>query len=374
MKTPSNSSLRPQVWAKNLFTDAIANLYFVVNGMMGTDANNIVQIQEDLEKEKGDRVTFKLTQKLSGNGVNGDAELEGQEEQQNFYPKSVLIDQKRNAIRLDGTLDEQKNAFDMRSEAKNGLQIWITEFIERQIFLKMGGVTNTGLTDVNGNVVGVDATWSNTPDFIPNADEAAGVGNRYLCANTGGTDALATTDKITPDLIDRMKAKALTASPKIMPLMIDAKPYFVLFVHPWQLYDLRRNAEWAQAMREAERRGPDNPIFSGAEGIWNGVIIHSHEFVPFLDISKFSGGAKSFRGSSGSDANANMFRALFCGKQAVAYAKAKNLKKEWVEKSFDYDNQYGVSTSLLGGIQKMVFNSLEYGVIACDTAATALNG
>lgn len=374
MKTTSNSSLRPQIWAKNLFTDAIANLYFVVNGMMGEDANNIVQIQSDLEKQKGDRVTFKLTQKLSGNGVSGDAELEGMEEQQNFYPKSVLIDQKRNAIRLEGTLDEQKNAFDMRTEAKNGLQIWITEFIERQFFLKAGGVTNTGLTDVNGTVVAADALWSNTPDFIPNADETAGVGNRYICANSSGTGSIGATDKLTPDLIDRLKAKALTASPKIMPLMIDAKPYFVLFVHPWQLYDLRRNAEWAQAMREAERRGPENPIFSGAEGIWNGVIIHTHEFVPYLKIATFGSGSKSFRGASGTDCAVNVFRALFCGKQAVAYAKANNLKKEWVEKSFDYDNQYGVSTSLLGGVQKMVFNSLEYGVIACDTAATALNG
>lgn len=373
-KTVSNSSLRPQVWAKNLFTDAIANLYFMVNGMMGTDANNIVQVQEDLEKQKGDRVNFKLTKKLSGAGVSGDTELEGMEEKQNFHAESVLIDQKRNAIRLEGTLDEQINGYEMREEAKEGLRVWLTEFIERQFFLKLGGVTNTGLTDVNGTVVGTDCAWSNTPDFIPNADEAAGVGNRYLCANTGGTDVIASTDKITPDLIDRAKAKALTSDPKIMPLMINSKPYYVLFVHPWQLYDLRRNAEWAQAMREAERRGEENPIFSGAEGVWNGVIIHAHEYVPFLNIATFSGGSKSFRGASGSDANANIFRALFCGRQAVGYAKAKNLKKEWVEKNFDYDNQYGVATSLLGGVQKLVFNSIEYGVIAIDTAATALNG
>lgn len=374
MKTTSNSSLRPQIWAKTLFTDAIANLYFMVNGMMGEDSNNIVQVQSDLEKQKGDRVTFKLRTKLSGNGVTGDAELEGNEEQVNYYPKSVLIDQKRNAVRLEGTLDEQKSAYDLRSDAKEGLQMWLTEFIERQFFLKLGGVTNTGLTDVNGNVIGADALWSNTPDFIPNADEAAGVGNRYICANSSGTDAITTSDKFTPDLIDRMKAKAQTSSPKIMPLIINAKPYWVLFIHPWQLYDLRRNAEWAQAQREAATRGDENPIFSGAEGVWNGVIVHSHEFVPFLDITKFGGGSKSFRGASGSDALQNVFRALFCGRQAVGYAKANNLKKEWVEKNFDYDNQYGVATSLLGGVAKMVFNSLEFGVIACDTYATALNG
>lgn len=371
-KTVSNSAHRQIVWAKQLFADAIDSLYFVVNGMMGKDDNNVVQTQDDLMKTKGDRVRFKLTNKLAGSGVSGDSELEGNEERMVFHSEDVLIDQMRNAVRLEGTLDEQKNAYEMRTEAKEELAKWLKEFIERQIFLKLGGVTNTALVDVNGVVIGTNALWSNTPDFIPNADEAAGSGNRYLCANVNGTDALTSADKITPDLIDRAKAKAATSNPKIQPLMISGRPYYMLFIHPNQHYDLRRNPEWTQAMREAERRGPENPIFSGSVGIWNGVIIHEHEYVPFLDVSAFASGSKSFRGASGSDANADLMRALFCGRQAAGFAKAKNLKKEWVEKNFDYDNQYGVATSLLGGIQKILFNSLEYGVIAIDTFGTTL--
>ena len=368
-KTASNSNWRPQVWAKTLFADVMDSLYFVVNGMMGESENNIIQVQSDLEKEKGDRVNFRLRYKLAGRGTRGDSELEGNEERGVDYTTSVLIDQIRHAERLEGTLDEQKNGAEMRGEAKDMLKIWLKEFIEHQIFLKMGGVTNPTITDVNGVVVSADYDWSNTPDFIPDADEAAGLGNRYLCANSGGTDVLAATDKLTPDLIDRCKAKAQTANPKIQPLMIDGKPYWMMFVHPWQYYDLRRNAEWAQAMREAERRGPENPIFSGAEGIWNGVIVHCHEYVPYLNVVA---AGNSFRGAAtGTDCAVNAFRALFCGKQAIGFAKAKNLKKEWVEKNFDYDNQFGVATSLLGGIKKLLFNSLEFGVIAVDTAATA---
>lgn len=370
MKTASNSALRPQVWAKQLFADVIDELYFVANGMMGKDANNIIQIQDDLEKQKGDRVHFKLTGKMSGAGVTGDAELEGNEERLVFHSESVLIDQKRNAVRLEGTLDEQKNGYEMRSEAKDELAKWMKEFIERQFFLKLGGVTNTGINDVNGVVVGADAAWSNTPDFIPDADENAGFGARYLCADfAAGTTSLAATDLMSTLLIDKLKAKAATTSPRIQPLIIGGKPYYMLFVHPWQMFDLRRNAEWAQAMREAERRGPENPIFSGAAGIWNGVIVHEHEYVPFLDVSV---AGNSFRGAAvGTDCAVDAFRALFCGRQAAGFAKAKNLKKEWVEKNFDYDNQYGVATALLGGIQKILFNSKEYGVIALDTAATA---
>lgn len=377
MKTPSNANWRPQVWAKTLFADVMASLYFAENGMMDESGSGIIQIQSDLEKKKGDRVNFRLRYKRTGRGVSGDNELEGNEERGLDATESVLIDQMRFAERLEGTLDEQKNGAEMRTEMKEMLKIQMKEFIEQQFFLKAAGVTNPTITDVNGVVVGADCAWGNTPDYIPNADEAAGSGARYLCAASGGTDVLAVTDLMTPDLIDRLKAKALSTYPKIQPLIIKGKPYHVLFVHPWQYYDLRRNPEWAQAMREAERRGPENPIFSGAEAIWNGVIVHQHEYVPFLDVSA---AGNSFRGvATGTVCLIDAFRALFLGRQAVGFAKAQNLKKEWVEKNFDYDNQYGVATSLLGGLQKLVFThptvaigAREFGVIACDTAATAL--
>ena len=141
------------------------------------------------------------------------------------------------------------------------------------------------------------------------------------------------------------------------------------FLHPWQAYDLKQNAQFAQAMREAEVRGKENPIFTGALGVWDNVILFEHEYVPFLDVSV---AGNSFRAAAaGTDCAVDCFRALLCGKQAALFAKCKN-GNEWVEKKFDYDNKTGFATGLIGGIDKIMFNSKEYGVIAVDTAATAL--
>ena len=74
--TLSTSTLRAQVWLKELMKDQKDSLYFEQREMMGTDANNIIQIKEDLKKQQGDRVTFGLTLKIGG-GIIGDAELEG---------------------------------------------------------------------------------------------------------------------------------------------------------------------------------------------------------------------------------------------------------------------------------------------------------
>lgn len=94
----SIGSLRPEIWRKELFQDVIDNLYFTEMGMMGEDDNNIVQTMSDLKKGKGDAVTFGLTAKLAGNGVSGDAELEGNEEAILPYSESVIIDQQRNIV------------------------------------------------------------------------------------------------------------------------------------------------------------------------------------------------------------------------------------------------------------------------------------
>lgn len=369
MNTESIVALRPALWEKELFADVIDGLYFKESGLMGEGENNIIQVKTGLVKQPGDTVTVGLTAKLTGAGVSGDEELEGNEEAINAYSDSILIDQKRFGVRLKGKLDEKKNAYNMRMDAKEKLKIRLQEFLERQIFLKLAGVTNTSLVDVNGVAYAADAAWSNTPTYIPDADEAAGTGARYICADTDGTDSLASTDKLTPTLISKAKIKAMLANPKIQPLRIDGRDHYVMWIHPWQAYDLKNDPQFAQAMREAEVRGRNNPIFTGALGVWDGVILYEHEYVPFLDISV---AGNSFRGTAtGTDCTADAFRALLCGRQALAFVKCEN-ENGWVEETFDYKNKVGFATGMIAGIDKVMFNSKEYGVIAVDTAATSL--
>lgn len=375
--TVSLAALRPELWQKELFADVMDGLYFTKNGMMGTGENNVIQIMEDLNKSNGDTVTFGLGVKLGkATGVTGDGELEGNESKISYYSESIVIDQWRDAVRLTGKLDEQTAAYNMRKDAKEKLSIRMQEFLELQFFLKGGGVTNPTITDIYGNVLGLFSdgnsmlTWSNTPGTVPAADTAAGSGDRYLCANSDGADAMTSADKITPALISKMRIKAALASPKIKPLRINGKNHYVLYVHPWQAYDLKRNEEFRQAQREAAARGSENPIFTGALGVWDNVIIHEHEYVPFLDIS--AAGHNFIAAAAGTDFNVDTFRAIMCGQQALGFAKC-SAGPGWNEKTFNYGNQIGFSTGVMGGIQKIQFNSVDYGVVTLDTAATDLS-
>jgi N4-gp56 family major capsid protein len=366
--TVSIDALRREAWRKELFADVMDDLYFMRNGLMGEGTNNIVQVMNDVKKAKGDTVTFGLSLKLSEDGVTGDSELEGNEEAITTYSQSVSIDQNRNAVRLTGLLDEQKASYDMRKDAKEKLGIWIKEFIERNVFLKLGGITSTDLTDVNGTTYSGRATWSNSPNIVPTADEVAGSGSRYIRAATTGTgdglDDLAAADIMDVDEISKARYKAKLASPMIRPIRVQGKDYYAMFVHPYQAFDIKNQSSsvWAQAQREAQVRGDSNPIFTGALGIWDGVILYEHEYVPTVVA------ANGFS-ASGTAAGVRAYRALLCGQQAAVMAQT-NRSMFIEDETFDYGNKVGYATGIIGGIQKAAFNSVDYGVVAVDSSSS----
>lgn len=363
--TVTIDALRQEIWGKDLLDDVMRDVENATK-FMGSDENNIIQVSKELEKKKGDTETFGLVTRLTSDGVVGDDELEGNEEAMNSFAEQVAIDQIRNAVRLKGKLDAQKVVYDQIKSAREVLRIWMREYMIRQIFLKLGGVTNTTLVDTNGITVGGRALWSNTPDFIPDADTLAGVGDRYLAS--AGAAAMTNADTMTLDLVTDAATKASLSNPKIQKLSSGGEDFYVMYLHPYSARDIRKSSDWKTAQQNARERSESNPVFKGALGFWSNVLLLENEFTPWLDVSA---SGNSFRGAaSGTNFAVDTARNLLCGRQAVLMAQASSPESLVVEQ-FDYGNKDGVATSFIGGLQKAMFNSLEYGVIAVDTAARA---
>lgn len=364
--TVTIDALRQELWSKDLLDDVMRDVENIMR-FAGEDVNNVVQINRDLMKSKGDTETFGLVARLAGFGVTGDDELEGNEESMNSFSEQVLIDQIRNAVRLKGKLDAQKVVYDQIKPARQNLRVWMKEFLAQQILLKLGGVTNTALVDVNGVVVGTRALWSNTPDFIPDADEAY-TGSRLRYMNAGGvsTASLSSGNKMTLDVVTDAATMATLANPKIQRISGDGEDFYVMYLHPLSARDIRKSSDWKTAQENAKERSDKNPVFRGALGYWSNVLLLENEFVPWLDVSV---AGNSFRGSgTGTDCAVDTARNLLCGRQAVLVAEASNPEALVVEQ-FDYKNKDGVAGSFIGGCQKPLFNSKEFGVIAVDAAA-----
>src|SRR5689334_2928677 len=113
---PLNHPLAVKLWSKDLFHDVIGESYF--GRFMGKGDDNLCQIKTETQKGAGDKITMGLRSLLTGDGIQGDATLEGSEEALTTYNDSIFIDQLRHAVRSQGRMSEQRVPFDVRDEAK----------------------------------------------------------------------------------------------------------------------------------------------------------------------------------------------------------------------------------------------------------------
>jgi N4-gp56 family major capsid protein len=373
-QTVSIDALRQELWSKDLMDDVARDVQNIMR-FAGEDDNNVVHVKRELKKEGGDTQTFGMVGRLRGDGVTGDNELEGNEESQKSFSEQVAIDQIRNAVRLTGKLDAQKVTYNQIEKARESCRVWMKEYLVRNVFFKLGGVTNTSLTNVHGKTVGARCAWSNTPDYIPDADTAY-TGSRLRYMNAGGVSAasMTTSHTMTLDTVTKAATMASLAEPAIQKISGDGEDFYVMYLHPLQARDIRISDDWKTAQENAKIRSDKNPVFRGALGYWSNVLLLENEFVPWLDVSE---AGNSFRGSAtGTNFAVDTARAILCGRGACLMAEASN-PNALVMETFDYKNIEGVAISFIGGIQKPVFaaggsagtTAVEYGCIAVDSYA-----
>ena len=346
----TNNALTVKVWAKKLFQEALKEAY--CSRFMGTDTRSVIQVREELSKSAGDRITIGLRMQLSGDGVQGDGTLEGNEEALVTYTDNVFINQLRHAVRSGGKMSEQRVPFSVRNEAKNGLKDWWTNRLDTAFFNQVCGYTAQADTRFTGNQAAIAPSSNNV----------------VRAAAAANDQSLTSTDTFTLSLIDKAVEKAATNSPMIRPIVIDGEDKYVMFLHDYQVTDLRistSSGQWLDIQKAAMAgaQSSKSPIFTGALGEYNGVVLHK--------ANRVTNGVNASSGA----AITTVKRAVLCGAQAAlfAYGGENGREMSWVEELFDYENQLGVSAGMTFGLKKAVFNSQDFGTVVVSTYAAAHN-
>jgi N4-gp56 family major capsid protein len=343
--TPAATGLRVQQWDDNFFTEYVRENRF--KPYMGTGESDMIQVKEDLSKKKGDRLTYALVNRLTAAGVTGSSTLEGNEEAMDSRSHLLTVDKVRNAVRV-AEMEEQKSAIDLREAARAVLKDWIMEKTRDDIIKALGSFRN-------GNSI---LSWSTTAEYsaiaeatkdawlVDNADRVlfgASISNgssNDISAALGNIDT--TNDLITPGRLSLLKRIAETANPKIKPIKVRGdEEWFVVFVGSRNFRNLQNDATFTAANREARDRGKDNPLFTGADLVWDGLIIRKIPEIPVL----------VGLGASTSDVEP----VYLCGAQAIGMGWAKRTKS--VVETFDYGDKYGVAIEEIRGIEKLHFGS-----------------
>jgi N4-gp56 family major capsid protein len=344
-----NHPLAIKKWSTELMKEALKKTHALQ--FMGKGKDALVTIKTDLTtSDGGDRLRVGIRSQLKGAGVKGDNTLEGNEESLETFYQDVMIDQLRHAVRSRGKMSEQRVPFSVREEGKDGLSDWWSDRIDTWFFNQLTG--NTAVTD--------DRYYGFNTPVAPDADH---VTYGPSGSTSEGSLSDSTVARMNLTFIDTAREKAKLAKNALRPIKMGGKSYFAMFLHSYQVTDLRKNTaagQWADLQKAAIQGGQtnDNPIWTGALGEYNGVILHESTRIP------------------ASPSNASVRRAVLCGAQAASIAFGRGYGKNtfsWKEELFDYDNQLGVAAGCQAGMVKTRFDNSDYGTVVVPTWAVASN-
>lgn len=352
---PVNHPAVVKLWSKRIAREALKET--MAYKFMGSSSNSMIQVFDDTSKGAGDKITVPLRMQLSGRGVGESEALEGNEESLTVYTDSLVINEMRHAARVSTVIDQQRIPWSAREEASMGIKDWYSDRIDTILANQLTGntaVTDTLYTGNNAAVAPSTGTGAARRHLIYQQDD-----NTDHTAET----SLSTSDTFSLKLVDRCIAIAQTASPLIRPIKVGSQSYYVMFLHPYQVKDLRTNTntgDWLDLQKSAMSGGDvnENPIFTGALGVYNGVVFHQWTRLPQI--------------TTGQGANTGA-RAAFCGAQSLALAWGKGYSEapKYIEDTFDYNHDFGVAVETIIGAKKMVFNSIDFATIAVSTYAAA---
>lgn len=337
---------------------------------VGIKAQTPLQTLPHLENDAGDNISYDLVMQLKMKPIRGDNVLRGKEEDLKFYTDNLYIDQLRGGVNTGGKMSRKRTIHDMRDIARAREAEWWARLFDETIMCYLAGAR------------GVNDDFIEDTDFTGYASNAfVAPDDKHIMYGGAATSKATLVAGVSPDvidlaLIDKAAARATVMGggtqklPALQPIKIDGEEHFVLVMHPYQAYDLRRNAATGQwldiqkALTTAE--GAKNPIFKGGLGMYNNVILHEHKNVVVFD-------------DYGAGGNIKAARALFLGRQAgvVAYGSPGTGQRfDWHEETEDRGNQVVITTSSIFGVKKAAFNidgtSRDFGVMALDTNYTDL--
>jgi N4-gp56 family major capsid protein len=335
----TNNNETKMIWDQKLLIEAKKDMFF--NRFFGeaSSLNSPIYVKDDLTKNQGDKVRITLRMRLNPKDYKTEGQtLENNEQKLTTYTEDITLALHRWGVRDNGIMTRQRAIYSVPDEHVSSLKICASEGMDQLIF---------------------DALYSSPTDYFYLESGSF----KHTTTAATATSAITSTDLITPNTFIKMKPFLKTGNERsrvpILPIKIDGGEYYMVLVSPNVEAEWMMNSEVKQMLRDGMQRGPTNPIFTGAMGSYQGFVFYSSENVPSYST-----------GGSGGDVVYSHCKILGSGAIGLAFGKGSNgTTFEIREESFDYGNEKGYAALVIAGIEKIKFNSKDYGSVSliCST-------
>lgn len=334
-----------------------------INPLIGDSDDAIIERKKELEKGPGDRVTFSLRARPTQKGIGASQRAEGNAESLSIFSDAFFVDELGCNFGAPSQykIDSQRVPFNLREQCKNANRDWWVDRLSVSFFNQMCGYTPANLDSATSGILFTGMNAVTAPAGIQ--------GNvRQVWAGTATNDqGLGSSDTFSLALIDRAVEAASVGNNMIRPLMVEGRKKYVMYLHTSQVTALRTNTTsggW-QDITKWTYSGVDvskNPLYNGALGEYNNVILRASQ-----DVTP---GVNSGSGVPVS----NTRRAVLLGAQAgvIGYGMkySQGQRYRWSEKLLDHDRLLEVSSWLIWGMKKAVYNGTDHGSLVVSTYAS----
>jgi N4-gp56 family major capsid protein len=335
--------------------------------------DNIVQFLDELQQGPGRDVTVDLIANMIGEGTTGDNEAGPNAEALRTFQDNLKIDQLRHVAEPSGAMSQQSVHWSMREQAKSKLADW---WRQRWDTILCNHVTGNA-AEIRPARIGANTI------VLPDVDHCLFANGKDtetvtagVSANKGTTSApLISGDVFTWDLITRAVTKMDTLATPIKPLRLKGMEIRgVALLHPLQVRSMRLNftdGQWGQIQANAMQGGEitKNPIFTGALGFNDGVVIHQVPRIPYGTAAQaLDANGEPRYNPLGITSTA---RGVILGAQALVFAWGRaygsDMRLKWVEEAWDGFNKIRIYAGSIFGAKKLRFRNMDYATITLSS-------
>ena len=362
------------LWQRDVWKQARNHSY--ITRFMGDGPNSLIQRITQLKKDqKGSRAVITLLADLVGDGVAGDRQLEGNEEEMQTFDQVIRIDQLRHGTRHLGRMADQKSVVEFRKNAKDVLAYWQADRHDQLAFLTLSGVPytvhNNGAPRVGSDFVNLEYA-ADVKTLSPHRRLRWDKGTTSLVSNASTADVKAAD---TPSWEMFIQLKAYAKTHKIRGVKVGGEETYHAFLSPLAMAKLKMDPLYLENVRSGQNRGESNPLFTGNSVKIDNLVIHEYEHV--FNTSGASGSVLIPKGGPlnskwGATGVVDGCQILFCGAQAMGFADIGN--PYWDEEGYDYGNSQGIAVGKISGFLNPQFmspvtGSVEnHGMLSCYVA------
>ena len=283
-----NARLRQQL-KEEIFWSRFAGYTEVKMDSMGRKeympSGQPIEILNDFVNEGMDFMLVPMLLELTGAGIYGDKQLEGNEEAQDLYYNKVYINQVRNGIRSGGKMSNQRvKTLNLLKAREPQLRRWLARVRDIQIAKTFyeGWSPHITATAANGGLYINSGAQRHHPNFFTagsstvsqvtwNATDAT-----YNSSIDAALDGLTDTsgDYLSIGVVEAMRVEVQKLNIKPM-VTKDGYEFYPWVIHPNQGKQLRSDSDWKAAYQNAAKlMSKENPLFTGAMGEYAGFVFY----------------------------------------------------------------------------------------------------